>query len=246
MDEIQLIAQKRAFPSRGRARIHSDTLPTLGIEEGAAIEVGILDAEKWISVTAFSDSLVESGHIRLSEEDLKVLGASEGSKLRVRRKAGMSEQVKGAVTGAKDAVTGGVGKAGDSIKGVTPESVKAGASSTAAGIGEGLGKAGASISGAFNQAVEAARKKLKPADAAVLDKTLKANKGEVRAVVVPEGAGTKALSTINFPKGVVLAAVQRGDAIQTTDPSFVVVGGDTLYLVGETALLDEAAKVIGG
>ena len=66
MDEIQLIAQKRAFPSRGRARVHSDVLSKLDIEEGASIDIGIPDAEKWISVTAFADSLVESGHIRLS------------------------------------------------------------------------------------------------------------------------------------------------------------------------------------
>ena len=74
MDEIQLIAQKRAFPSRGRARIHSEVLSKLEIDEGATIEIGIPDADKWISVTTFADSLVESGHIRLSEEDLKVTG----------------------------------------------------------------------------------------------------------------------------------------------------------------------------
>ncbi|MEI6841933.1 MAG: hypothetical protein WCK53_11740 [Methanomicrobiales archaeon] len=61
MDEIQLIAQKRAFPSRGRARIHEDALKELEIEEGASIDIGIIDAEKWISATSFADSLVTSG-----------------------------------------------------------------------------------------------------------------------------------------------------------------------------------------
>ena len=137
-------------------------------------------------------------------------------------------------------------KQGNLSRGSHPNLLRQGPAALRQGSARGLEKRGASISGAFNQAVEAAKKKLKPADAAVLDKTLKANKGEVRAVVIPAGAGTKALSAISLPKGVVLAAVQRGDAIQTTDPSFVLVSGDTVYLVGETTLLDEATKVIGG
>ncbi len=50
--------------------------------------------------------------------------------------------------------------------------------------GPALGKPGTQFTTAFNQAVEAAKKKLKPADAVILDKSLKANKGEVRAVHV--------------------------------------------------------------
>ena len=246
MDEIQLIAQKRAFPSRGRARIHSDVLSKLEIEEGATIDIGILDAEKWISATAFADSLVESGHIRLSEEDLKVLGASEGSKLRIRKKAAMTEQIKSTVTGAGASVSAGLGKAGESIKGTSTESIKAGAAGAAAGVGASLGKAGHSVSAAFSNAFESAKKKLKPADAVTLDKALKANKGEVRAIPVASGSGTRPLSSIILPEGVVIAAVQRGDAIQTTNPSFILISGDTIYLVGESSLLDEASKVIGG
>jgi hypothetical protein len=235
MDEIQLIAQKRAFPSRGRARINSNVLTELEIEEGATIEIGIIDAEKWISATAFADSLVESGNIRLSEEDLKVLGASEGSKLRIRKKAAFTEQVKGAIHGS-----------GEAVKGVSGESIKKGASGAAASVSSGLGKAGESISKGYHQAVDAAKKKLKTADAVTLDKALKANNGEVRAVTVGAGTGTRPLSSIQLPKGVVLASVQRGDAIQTTDPSFILLGGDIVYLVGESTLLDEASKVIGG
>ena len=177
MDEIQLIAQKRAFPSRGRARIHSDVLAKLEIEEGATIDIGILDADKWISATAFADSLVESGHIRLSEEDLKVLGASEGSKLRIKKKPALSEQIKGSVTGAGASVSKGIGKAGDSIKGTSTESIKAGAAGAASSVSTSLGKAGHSVSAAFSNAVEAAKKKLKPADSAALDKALTSEQG---------------------------------------------------------------------
>ncbi|MCX6699294.1 MAG: hypothetical protein NTV68_05110 [Methanomicrobiales archaeon] len=246
MDEIQLIAQKRAFPSRGRARIHEDALKELEIEEGASIDIGIIDAEKWISATAFADSLVTSGHIRLSEEDLKALGASEGSKLMVKKTPPMVDQIKSTVTGAGASVSAGLGKAGESIKGTSSESIKAGAAGAAASVSTSLGKAGHSVSAAFSSAFEAAKKKLKPADAMTLDKALKANNGEVRAVPVAAGSGTRTLSSIILPKGVVLAAVQRGDAIQTTDSSFVLVSGDTVYLVGESHLLDEASKVIGG
>ncbi len=246
MDEIQLIAQKRAFPSRGRARVHSDVLSKLDIEEGASIDIGIPDAEKWISVTAFADSLVESGHIRLSGEDLKVLGASEGAMLRIRKSAALAEQIRSTVTGAGASVSEGLDKAGNSIRGASPESIRAGAADAAAGVGASLGKAGDQITTAFNQAVEAAKKRLKPADAVTLDKVLKANKGEVRAIPVAPGSGTRPLSSITIPKGIIIAAVQRGDAIQTTDPSFILISGDTVYLVGDSSLLDEAAKVIGG
>ena len=181
MDEILLIAQKRAFPSRGRARIHEDALVELGIEEGATIEIGIPDIDKWVSATAFADSMVESGHIRLSEEDLKAIGTTEGSKLRIRKKASMTEQIKG-----------GVGKTGEAIKGTSTESIKAGAAGAATSVSSGLGKAGHSVSAAFSNADEAAKKKLKPSDAATLDKALKANKGEVRAVTVTIGAGSPA------------------------------------------------------
>ncbi len=235
MEQIELIAQKRAFPSRGRARIHGDDLAKLEAAEGAAIEVSILDVDKWVSVTAFVDSLVDKGHIRLSEEDLKAVGADAGATLRIRKKGSMTEQVKGGVKGAASSVSSGLGKAGAAIKGTTPEKISAGAKGAASGVSSAVGGA-----------VEAAKKKLKPADAVVLDKALKANEGEVRAVVVPAGIGVRTMGSIDMPAGVVIAAVQRGDAIQTTDPSFVLVSGDTVYLVGKSALLDEAAKVIGG
>lgn len=246
MNQIELIAQKRAFPSRGRARIHGEDLSKLEAEEGAAIEVSILDMDKWVTVTAFVDALVDKGSIRLSEEDLKAIGADAGGKLRVRKKAPMTEQIKTTVKGAATSVSSGLGKAGESIKGTTPESISTGAKEAAAGVGTSLGKAGESISTAFSQAVEAAIKKLKPADAVILDKALKANEGEVRAVVVPAGITARPMKTITTPKGVVIAAVQRGDSIQTTDSSFILLSGDTVYLVGKSNLLDEATKVIGG
>jgi len=290
MEQIELIAQKRAFPSRGRARIHGDDLSKLDLGEGAAVEISIPDMDRWVAVTAYVDSLVDLGSIRLSEEDLKAIGADAGSKLRVRKKPPVAEQIRTSVQGAASSVSSGIGKAGEAIRGASPESISTGAKEAAAGVGTSLGKAresistgakgaaagvgtslgkagesistgakeaaagvgaslgkaGESISTAFAQAVEAARKKLKPADAVILDKTLKANQGEVRAVTVPAGIGARPLSAMSLPKGVVLAAVQRGDAIQTTDSSFILLSGDIVYLVGHSNLLDDASKVIGG
>ena len=158
----------------------------------------------------------------------------------------MTEQIKSTVTGAGASVSAGLGKTGEAIKGTSTESIKAGAAGAASSVSAGIGKAGHSVSTAFSNAYEAAKKKLKPSDAATLDKALKANKGEVRAITVATDSGTRPLSSIKLPNGVVLAAVQRGDAIQTTDPSFVLVGGDVVYVVGESSLLDEASRVIGG
>jgi len=224
MDEIELVAQKRAFPSKGRARINAEILEAIGIETGADIEIRIPDNEKWIAATAFADSLVDSGHIRLSEEDLKALGADAGAKLRIRRKTPLAEHITTKIAGA-----------GEAIKTASPESVKAGAAGAAA-----------SVSAAFGSVYERALKALKPSDAVALDKALKANQGEVRAVVVPDGKEIRPLSTIDLPEGVVLAAVQRGDSIQTTTPSFLLLTGDIVYLVGDSSLLDESSKVIGG
>jgi hypothetical protein len=224
MDEIELVAQKRAFPSHGRARINAEVLQKVGIEAGADIEISLPGSDKWISATAFADSLVESGYIRLSEEDLNDLGAGEGVKLRVRRKTPLTEHIQAKFHGA-----------GDAIRSTTPDTIKAGAAGAAASISE-----------AFNQAVEQAKKALSPSAAVALDKALKANQGEVRAVTVPSGKEVRPLSAIALPKGVVLAAVQRGDSIQTTDRSFLLLTGDIVYLVGDSNLLDEAAKTIGG
>ena len=41
MDEIELVAQKRAFPSRGRARINAEVLEKVGIGAGADIEISL-------------------------------------------------------------------------------------------------------------------------------------------------------------------------------------------------------------
>jgi hypothetical protein len=224
MDEIELVAQKRAFPSRGRARINAEVLETVGIAAGDDIEIGLPDMDKWISATAFADSLVDSGHIRLSEEDLKALGTEAGAKLRIRRKTPLAEHISTKITGA-----------GEAIKTATPESIKAGAAGAAA-----------SVSAAFGSVYERAKQALKPSDAVALDNALKANQGEVRAVVVPDGKEIRPLSTIDLPDGIVLAAVQRGDSIQTTTPSFLLMTGDIVYLVGESGLLDESSKIIGG
>ncbi len=147
----------------------------------------------------------------------------------------MTEQIQGGVKGVGSSVSSGLGKAGAAIKGTTPQKISAGAKGAAAGVSSAVGGA-----------VEAAKKKLKPADAVVLDKALKANEGEVRAVVVPTGVPVRPITSITVPNGVVIAAVQRGDAIQTIDSSFVLLSGDTVYLVGKSTLLDDATKVIEG
>jgi hypothetical protein len=275
MADIELTAEERAFPSRGRARIHNDTLTSLGIAEGAAIEVSPAGGGNTVTVTAFADSLVDRKAIRLAKEDLAAIGSSAGSTLKVRKKPPVGEQIRTGIEGAKTAAASGIG----SLKGATPESVAKGAKETAKGfqadvgktagelgaqadaaikagmekakviqadLGKKAGAAAHEAKAAFAKAVEDARKRLKPADAVLLDKALRANKGEVRAVTVPAGIGTRTLDKVVLPKGVVLAAVQRGNAIQTTDPSFILISGDIVYLVGESGLLDEASKVIGG
>ncbi len=276
MDEMELIAQKRAFPSRGRARINSEDLARLGVEEGALVEIGV-QGDAVLPVAVFADYLVEPGTIRIGAEDLDKLGVAPGTKLTVRKKPPLSEQLKDtarraaegasagigrvektvgpAVQDVADRVSAGVNKAEEAVSPV----VKSAADNVSAGVdragkvigpavksgadtvGAGLGKAGESVAGL----IEAARRQLRPGDAAVLERLLKEHEGDITTASVPTGTPLRKIQQMAIPPGVVVIAVQRGDSVEIPGPTLVILSGDKVFLAGRREALEEAARAIG-
>ncbi|MDD1639699.1 MAG: hypothetical protein LUQ42_04775 [Methanomicrobiales archaeon] len=144
MEGIEVKVQKRAFPSKGRVRVHTSLLADLALETGAHVEVDG-GSGKALTLGAFADSMVAEGVVRMDPEDMKKLGVEEGAVVVVRRAKGITEKVKKGTKettekvteGAKDVggkVAKGAGSAAESVKkgaGSAAESVKKGASSAA-------------------------------------------------------------------------------------------------------------------
>jgi hypothetical protein len=128
---ITLKVKVRKFPSKGRARLHESVLPVLAAKEGEALLLAKYpavwdDKTKTVTVTGFSDTMVDKSVIMLSPEDIAALGVAEGDSLSVMRKITWTEKF-----------TKGAGKAGATVK---ESSVKAGHA-----VKEGATKAGKTV-----------------------------------------------------------------------------------------------------
>ena len=84
MKELRLKIKKRAFPSQGRVRLNESALTGLEIQNGASVDLVNETTGKSISVTVYTDSMVEKGQARVSEEDLKKVGLKDGDMVIVR------------------------------------------------------------------------------------------------------------------------------------------------------------------
>lgn len=116
MDEVTLKIRKRAMSSKGRARIHSDVFDTLGLAEGDSLDLTDPSGKKSVTVTAFADSLVEEGYIRLSAEDIGALGLAEEGTVRAKKTPPLAEQAKAFAKGAADGISKDIGKARESVE----------------------------------------------------------------------------------------------------------------------------------
>ncbi len=126
MSDLVLTARKRAFPSTGRARINEATLKELGVNERDDIDIGTTAKDRWITVSAFSDSLVGLDEIRLSTEDLSALGIEEGTAVVVEKNVPLREQVEKSVHAAGDHLAGELaGLKGKILETVEPVTAKA-------------------------------------------------------------------------------------------------------------------------
>ncbi len=132
MESIKLKVQERAFPSRGRARINESHMNALGIEEGDSVEVSAGGDRKPVVVTVFADTLVETGCIRLSPEDIAAAGAVPGMEVTVTRVPPIAERVRKSAGETKENVKEDVKKAKETISkkaSSTKESVEKGVES---------------------------------------------------------------------------------------------------------------------
>jgi formylmethanofuran dehydrogenase subunit D len=141
MQEIELTIKKRAFPSKGRVRLHESKLTDLGIVNGDHVDLINETAKKTVTVSVISDTMVGIEEIRVSEEDLKALGLKEGDKVPVKKSLGLKEKLSKSTA-----------------------DVSAGAKKVGSDVATGAKKAGASVGKAAGGAADTVKKKVKGKD----------------------------------------------------------------------------------
>jgi hypothetical protein len=117
---VTLKVKVRAFPSKGRARVHESVLPMLEAKEGEALLLAKYPAvwdekTKNVSVTAYGDTMVDKAVIMLSPEDMAALGVAEGDPVSAIRKVTWTEKISKGATKAGTSVKEGATKAGTAV-----------------------------------------------------------------------------------------------------------------------------------
>jgi len=133
MDTLTLKTKKRAFPSRGRVRLHETRLAQLKIVNGDRIDLVNEAAKKTVTVTVIADTMVGRDEIRVSEEDLKSLGLKDGEEVSIKKSLGIKEKVSKT---AGDVSTGAKKVGGD---------VATGAKKAGAAVGKAAGNTAATV-----------------------------------------------------------------------------------------------------
>lgn len=116
MEEVRLKVQKRAFPSHGRARLHTSMLSKLGADEGSKLVIANESKGTSVTVTLFADSMVEEGYIRLSPEDLTALGLFEEDTVIISKKPPISQEVRERAARTADQVSERIERAGETVR----------------------------------------------------------------------------------------------------------------------------------
>ena len=271
MEEVTLQVIKRAMPGHGRARIHSSLLPTLGIADNDEVEV-FASGGTSITLTIFSDTLVEKNQIRISDEDIKKLGIKEGEEVRTRRKTPVSEQVKAAAEDIATKVSKGVKDLSDTVSEKTSgmkegtlqaaqdisskaKEVSAKIAEEARPIGEKISEVGKETAAKihelvptarFNAAVESGMKQLSPADAAILKKNLLESKGEIHAVTTGVAAAGRTIQNLTLPPDVLITAIQREGSLISYSGDSEIHTGDIVYMTGQVKGLDYMTTILEG
>jgi len=152
MQEVRLTIKKRAFPSKGRVRLHESKLTDLGIVNGDHVDLINETAKKTVTVSVISDTMVGQDEIRVSEEDLKALGLKEGDEVPVKKSLGLKEKL-----GKSTAdVSAGAKKVGSDVA--------TGAKKVGSDVATGAKKAGASVGKAAGGAADTVKKTVKGKD----------------------------------------------------------------------------------
>jgi hypothetical protein len=162
MQDVRLTIKKRAFPSHGRVRLNAAILPDLGVAEGGHVDLINEAAKKSASVTVIADSMVPAGQIRVSEEDLKTIGLSEGSEVLVRKSVAFKEKLSKAAAEANASLEKEAKKIDAAAKKTAGE-VSTGATSAAKTLKKETDKATKSIGQAVSKTSKDVKKAVKKA-----------------------------------------------------------------------------------
>jgi hypothetical protein len=249
MDMLKLRVQKRAFPSHGRARVHGSVLETLGVTEQERVDVGVPEQNRWVSASAYSDSMVKPDLIRLSAEDMAKIGVNEGDIVTVRKTPPITEQVKKMAKDTAGQVSGGL----DDLSGkfsstVAPATKRAGdaAKDAYAKVSQEL-PTREDIRVAFETAKKKITPTVSPDDVGALLSLVYGNKGAIRAVTIPSTVRALTIAGLDLPDGVTAIAIRRGKNILVIPHvNTELTPGDRVFLIGDESMLLSVAKEIEG
>jgi len=162
MHEIRLTLKKRAFPSQGRVRLNIAHLPELGIQEGDHVDLINETTKKIVTTTVIADTMVREGQLRVSEEDLKLLGLHDDEDVLVRKTPPLEAKLKKAAADANVALSEGAKKL-DGAARKTAGDVKAGAAKATETVKKETKKASDSIGKAAAKTADTVKKTVKKA-----------------------------------------------------------------------------------
>ncbi|MFA5331562.1 MAG: TrkA C-terminal domain-containing protein [Methanoregula sp.] len=248
MEERRLTVQKRAFPSKGRARVHASVLSDLGVDERGTLDIWTTAQDRWITVSGYGDSMVQPDSIRLSEEDLRELGVENGDEVVVKKARPLSDQVKDSAQAAADHVATGF----EDIKGRITKSVEPVATKAHSAAQDAYNRVSKDLPTRddINKALDAAKKKLAPNvtpdEAGTLISLLYENKGAIRSILIPAGSGEHTIPSLVLPEGIIILAIRRDrDELLIPKNDSTVAAGDRVYLMGNEELLAAAIEKLG-
>jgi hypothetical protein len=155
MEGIEVKVQKRAFPSKGRVRVHTSLLADLALEAGSSVEVAG-SSGKALTLGAFADSMVAEGVVRMDPEDMKKLGVEEGEVVVVRRAKGITEKMKKGTKETTEKVTKGAKDVGGKVA--------TGAKDVGGKVSKGAGSAAESVKKGASSAATTVKKTVSPKD----------------------------------------------------------------------------------
>ena len=270
MKEATLQAVKRAMPGHGRARIHEKVLSFLGVDDQSEVEIRT-DEGATLTLTIFSDAVVEEGTIRISGEDLKKLNIPDGGKVHVTRKIPLEEQIKAAAESTAEQIKEGAQEVGTKLT-ETAGKIQKGAAETAEQIskkakelkekvkedakpiGEKVSKAAKSSAdaimekipiGKLSADIEKSLTAAGPDEAKRIRGILAGMEGEKAAVRVQAAAG-RTVSNLTIPPEVSLVAVQRNDQILGLDKDIILKEDDIIYLSGTSDSVRFVTRMLEG
>lgn len=249
MEDLKLKVQKRAFPSHGRSRVHVSVIEKLGLGEHDSLDVGVPDTNRWITVTAYGDSIVPQDTIRLSGEDITALGVNDGGQVAVRKTPPLTDQVRQAAKKTAGQVAEGFeGMKGKFSETVAPVTRRAGdaAKDAYARVSQEL-----PTFDDLTWAIDSAKKKIAPSlapDAAgTLLSLVYANKGAIRSITVPSVAGALTIAGLDLPSGIAAIAIRRGKGtLIIPNVNTELLPNDEVFFIGNDEALVAALNDIEG